>query len=213
MTDRPPELSLEAPAEGLLVTTTQVEVKGTASDDDAAPAVEVSVNEGGWTKVALGAAGAFSTGVTLPQSDATPSAISVRAIDSKGREVKVTRRVTVDNVPPACAVTNPAEAAVITSVGILAVTLSASDGSPTLVDPRLSTDGALTFTTLPGDGGSYTFDWDVGSGNGAPRELVFRVDDSAGHTCEAKRAVTVDNVKPTVGFASPDAGSLLGPAF
>ncbi|MBS1151712.1 MAG: serine protease, subtilase family [Myxococcaceae bacterium] len=190
-----------------------MEVKGTAKDDLEPPKVELSVNAGPWTQLTLAADGGFSTQVTLPVIDAAPATITVRATDAKGREVKVDRAIKVDNVSPICAVTAPLDGAVVTMLGNLQVSLTASDGSLSLVNPRVSTDGAQTFTPANGAAGSYIFGWNVSADNGGSRDVVFRVDDSSGHSCEAKITVTVDNVKPTVAFASPDAGSVLGPAF
>ena len=205
VTDKAPTLTLDAPVDQQVVNSTGLEVKGKAEDDDAAPTVEVAVNEANWKPVTLGADGAFSTQVTLPAADNVAATLSVRATDTRGRTVKVARAVRLDNVAPACALTAPRDGAMVTTLGVLAVTLTSSDGSA-LVNPRVSTDGALTFAPAPGS----AFEWAVPSANGAVHALVFRVDDSAGNACEAKATVTVDNQSPTVGFTTPDAGSLLG---
>ena len=61
VTDKAPTLTLDAPVDQQVVNSTGLEVKGKAEDDDAAPTVEVAVNEANWKPVTLGADGAFST--------------------------------------------------------------------------------------------------------------------------------------------------------
>ncbi len=213
ITDAPPTLQVVAPAEAMVVAGSTVAVTGSVDDDTDGLKLEISVNSEAWKPVVVGEGGAFSTRASLPISDGAISTIHVRASDRKGREVRLSRTVKVDNVSPTCTVMSPIDGAVINTQGNLPVILTASDGSQTLVNPRISIDAAATFTALAGDGGSYVWGWDVVAENGAIRELLFRVDDGVGHTCEVKRSVTVDNVPPTVGFGSLDTGSLLGPGF
>ncbi len=213
VTDTPPTLNVDSPSDGLLIGGQTVELRGTALDDTEALKVEVSVDSGAWIPLVIGNAGSFERQLTVPTSDEATSKIVVRAVDQKGREVKVVRSVKVDNVAPVCALNTPLEGAVLTQTGSVGVSLLASDGSLTLMNPRVSTDGARTFAPATKAGADYTFDWMLTAENGVAHQVVFRVEDGSGHTCEATVNVTVDNVAPAVGFASPGAGALLGPAF
>ncbi len=213
VTDTPPTLTLEGPVEAMEIGTVTADVRGAAKDDADGLKVEVSVNSEPWTIVPLNADGAFAVKVTLPHSDGVAATVNLRATDSKGRQAKIVRNVKVDNVSPVCAISSPLNLSTINELGTVVVTMTASDGSLKLLNPRISTDGALTFVAPMGDSSNYTFGWGVQASNGGNHVLVFRVDDGAGHTCEATSLVTVDNVKPTVSFNGPDAGSLLGPAF
>ena len=212
VTDGKPVISIESPADMTAVTGDMIEVKGTAKDDEKPPVVEVAFGPV-WFPAKVGADGAFTVTVRVPKLDSTATALTARARDSKKQEATATRTLNVDNVPPECRLEKPATGGFTNSPTTLAVSLRASDGSQQLVNPRFSTDGAMTFATPPGTGGLFDFNWVLPTENGGAHDLVFRVDDPSGHTCEATATILVDNVKPTAGFTMPSPGALLGVPF
>ncbi len=213
VTDNPPTLKVDAPLEGAMVSTTSVEVTGTASDDEPGVAVELSTNKTTWIPTKLAADGSFTVQLPLPTLDFSAGSVSVRARDSKGRLVTVSRQLLVDNAPPACAIAMPGEGVFLTTTGAVMVSMHASDGSQVLNNPRVSTDGAATFTPLTATAGDFTYSWALSTENGVAHDVIFRVEDASAHPCEAKVSVTVDNVKPTIAFSTPLSSALLGVPF
>lgn len=213
VTDGKPTLTIETPVDMQAVTGDTVEVKGVGRDDDTPPGVDVSTDQSNWIPTKLDGNGAFVLQMPVPKIDGSTVALVSRVRDSKLQEVKVTRVLQVDNVPPNCRITSPANGGTTNSTGTLNITLEASDGSLSLANPRLSLDGAVTFFTPAGDNGVYSHAWPLPIENGGLHELVFRIDDGSGHTCETRSSLLVDNVKPTVSFGMPAPGTLLGVPF
>lgn len=211
--DTPPKVNIESPDAGAVIITTKVEVRGSATDDDTGLKVEASSNGSNWVPVTTTSDGTFSLPLTLPMLDSTGGQVLVRATDSKGRVTKVSRTISVDNMPPTCAITGPMDGTVLSGTGSVMVTMTAADGSLMLAKARVSTDGAVTFATLTEMQGAYSFPWVLTSENGVTHDLVFRVEDVWGHGCEARAKVTIDNVKPTVSITAPTSGQLLSAAF
>jgi hypothetical protein len=212
VTDFPPQLTLEAPLDGAMLTTQTVLIKGTAKDDDLGLVVSASSDDTHWAPVVVAADGSFSLELKLPHLDAEMGKATVRARDAKGHELQLSRSLKVDNSPPVCALTAPLDGASITTTGSVTLTMTASDGSQVLSNPKVSVDGT-SFVAPTGKDGNYSFNWVTTSENGVVHPLVFRIEDVNGFVCEATAMVTVDNVKPTVAFSTPLAASLLGPSF
>jgi hypothetical protein len=147
--DTKPTLTLDAPMDMVQLTTNNVEVRGTAKDDDTPPTLELSTNMTTWTPVKLNADGTFIYQMPLPKIDSSTVVLSARVRDSRQQETKVARTLRVDNTPPECSLTTPTDAGFTNSTGNLPLTLRATDGSMTLLNPRVSTDLAGTFNTPP----------------------------------------------------------------
>ncbi len=214
VTDETPTITLEAPIEMNFVSIDTVEVKGKATDDEKPPIVELSGNGTTFVPVKLNDDGTFTQVLTLPKVDGSSATVTARARDSKKQEAKVTRILKVDNTAPTCILDAPLDMTTTNQTGTLKATMHAADGSLALENPRISTDDGATFTPLStATPGTYEHLWTLPIENGVQHVVVFRVDDMYGHTCEAKASVFIDNVKPTVAFTTPAAGSLLGPGF
>jgi hypothetical protein len=210
--DQPPALTLDSPQNGASITAALLEVSGTATDDAAPPLVELSTDGTSWSAISVTDGGAFTASITLPQLDGAPFALVVRARDNLAHETKLSRTLQVDDVPPSCAFMSPPPGSTLKGTSFQLV-MTAADGSGNLVNARVSTDQGISFTPVQLSGGSYSYTWSYGAENGVMHGLVFRVEDGAGHTCESARSAVVDTVPPVIAFSSPDAGSLLGPAF
>lgn len=216
VTDGKPTLSVDTPVAMLAVGIDSVEVSGKAQDDDVPPSVDVSLDQSNWIPMKLANDGTFSLKLPLPKIDASSAVVTVRARDSKLQEVKVSRTIQVDNVPPDCKVVEPADLAFTNATGTLSVKLEADDGSLVIKNPLLSLDGKMgTFFSPPevGGVGRYTHVWQLPIENGGNHEIVFRATDASDHPCEAVINFLVDNVKPTVSLTAPTANQLLGVPF
>jgi hypothetical protein len=212
VTDTPPTLKVESPTDSMHVNATSVTVTGTAFDDvETGLVVDVSTNRTVWFPAKIASDGSYTATLTLPPTDASTVMVTARAKDGKGHVVMLTRSILVDNQPPACAILEPVTGLAVNSSGSLTVKMSASDGSQGLMNLQVSTDGAATFKTPTLEaGGDYSYVWALSTENGVTHDLVFRVDDINGHSCEARASVLVDNVPPTIAFSTPLSASLLG---
>lgn len=213
--DLKPSISLELPMEGATVIVDTVEVKGKAQDDDKPPLVEVTADQATWVPAKLNDDGTFTLMLKIPKVDSTTLTITARARDSKLQEARAMRNLNVDNTAPVCSLMTPITTGMTNSTGTVKISLLASDGSGVLLNPRVSTDGAMTFNPAltTGTTGIYEYNWNLPIENGGSHDIVFRVDDPSGHICDATTNIFVDNVKPIIQFTMPTPGTLLGPAF
>ncbi|MBX7101782.1 MAG: hypothetical protein K1X89_28970 [Myxococcaceae bacterium] len=207
--DEAPTVTLAAPASNAAVTQNAVRVSGTARDDVRVDALEVSTDGATFRALTLAADGSFDADVPLPEADAAPVTLTVRALDEKQHAGSAQVTVQVDDVNPRCAVVAPAAT---NASGVVQIPVTYADGSGAPASAEASTDGA-TFSPVTITGGAGTFAWTVPGGNGASQTLTFRASDRSGHTCTASATVVVDTEPPTVAFAAPAADALLGQAF
>ena len=118
----PPTLNVTSPADGLITSSTALNVAGMTNDATSSPVtVTIKLNGVDQGSVTVGSDGTFSKSITLAEGDNT---IEVTATDAAGKSSSVTRTVTLDTSAPqvisASIAPNPADAGatVIISVEI-----------------------------------------------------------------------------------------------
>ena len=118
----PPTLNVTSPADGLITSSTTLNVAGMTNDATSSPVtVTIKLNGADHGSVTVGSDGTFSKSVTLAEGSNT---IEVTATDAAGKSSSVTRTVTLDTSAPqvvsASISPNPADAGatVIISVEI-----------------------------------------------------------------------------------------------
>lgn len=94
----PPTLNVTAPADGLITSSTALNVAGMTNDATSSPVtVTIKLNGNDQGSVTVGSDGAFSKSVTLAEGDNT---IEVTATDAAGKSSSVSRSVTLDTSVP-----------------------------------------------------------------------------------------------------------------
>lgn len=94
----PPTLNVTSPADGLITAASSVTVAGTTNDATSSPVViTISLNGTDQGTIPVGTGGTFSKVVTLKEGSNT---IIVKAKDAAGKEISVTRTVTLDTSVP-----------------------------------------------------------------------------------------------------------------
>lgn len=94
----PPTLNVTSPADGLITAASSVTVAGTTNDATSSPVViTISLNGTDQGTIPVGTGGTFSKVVTLKEGSNT---IIVTAKDAAGKEISVTRTVTLDTSVP-----------------------------------------------------------------------------------------------------------------
>ena len=118
----PPTLNVTSPADGLITSSTTLNVAGMTNDATSSPVtVTIKLNGVDQGSVTVGSDGTFSKSITLAEGDNT---IEVTAMDAAGKSSSATRTVTLDTSAPqvisASIAPNPADAGatVIISVEI-----------------------------------------------------------------------------------------------
>ena len=94
----PPTLNVTSPADGLITSSTSLNVAGMTNDATSSPVtVTIKLNGNDQGSVTVGSDGAFSKSVTLAEGDNT---IEVTATDAAGKSSSVSRSVTLDTSVP-----------------------------------------------------------------------------------------------------------------
>lgn len=212
--DEAPTLIIDEPRVGSLISGDTLTLSGTVRDDNGAPTLELSLDEGKtWLQVPL-TGERFTARLALPALDHQPLGLSLRAHDTLQQATRHRVGVTVDNLAPLLTLASPIDGARLNAAWFAAVPKVsgfASDGS-----------GIAALTVDVGDGpravtpvaGQFELDWAPPPGeDGVLRMLRVIAVDLAGNRTVIERAVTVDVVPPQLSFAVPAADALLGPAF
>lgn len=207
--DEAPTVTLRAPTASAAVSAAVVRVSGSTADDVQVERLDVSTDGTTFRPLTLAADGSFDADVPLPEADAAPVTLTVRALDGKQHAGTAQVTVQVDDVSPRCALLAPAAT---NASGVLQIPVTYADGSGAPASAEASTDGA-TFSPVTIASGAGTFPWAVPAGNGASQTLRFRASDRSGHGCEVSATVVVDTEPPTVAFVAPGPNALLGLGF
>jgi hypothetical protein len=200
--DEPPKLALVTPADPSQVTANPMPFSGTASDDEAPPKVEWSVDEVSWTAVDVND-GAFSGTAPLPALDGKPLTFTVRATDRGGQVTTVHAGLSVDDVPPACEQVSPMPLQVF-KTGQVDIRFNVS-GYKTL---EVTLDGLSITPTVAG--GEVDYSWPVPTEDWITHKVHLIATDAAGNVCEIQSGYVVDNVPPVILFEQPTAGQVMG---
>ena len=191
----PPNVSIDAPADGAELTATPITVVGTVSDDRALAGVSVN----GIAAVVAG--NSFSVDVAL---SAGANTLTATATDAAGNQATADATVTYtppDTTPPVIGITTPTDGAELTE-------------SPVTVTGTVSDDRALASVTVNGvpaviTGGSFSADVPLSPGSNA---LTAVATDAAGNSASVSVAVTytpADTTPPTVSITTPTDGAEL----
>lgn len=206
-TNTPPVVVIQAPANGSTVSTSTINVTGTATDDGSISKVEYTIN-GSAVKTATGT-GAFAFTATLKQGANT---IEVTATDNKGATGKATLSVTYTpptpgtNQSPVVTITSPQNGSTVTSTSVNVSGTATDDGSIAKVE--YSVNGG----TLTKANGTGTFGFTATLKQGA-NTIQVTATDNQGATGKATITITYTpptpgtNQPPTVTISSPQNGS------
>ncbi len=192
-----PTVVLSAPAAGY-VSTRNVLVTWTASDNVGLDHIEVSLDGGAPVTLAASATSFTLTGV----SDG-PHTISVRAVDLAGSSTSDSVDVTVDATLPIASITTPTPGQILGTNSVLLV-WTASDATSGIDHLEVSVDGGSA-TSLAAATTSYSF---TGLSDGSHTFRV-RAIDRAGNSAISDVTAMVDVTKPTASITSPAASAYL----
>lgn len=177
-----PDLTLEAPAEGLVTNQAELVVKGKTE-----AGALITVNG---ESVAVAQDGSFSLDLTLAEGE---NAIEVKATDGAGNQAKLTRIVTLDTQAPQLTLETPQEG-LLTNLKELVVSGKAEVGSVLTVagaPVSLGADGSFATAVTLSEGGNTI-------------EVI--AEDRAGNRAAISRSVTLDTVPPELALSEPTDG-------
>ncbi len=193
-----PSITLSAPAAGYL-STGNVVVTWTASDNNGLARIEVSLDGG--APIALGAS---ATSTTLTGVSDGPHTIRVQAFDLAGSSASDSVVVTVDTTAPTASLTAPTSGQLFGTSSVQ-LTWTASDATSGIDHFEVRLDGGTPINE-PAGTATYTF---TGVSDGS-HTLALRAFDGAGNTILASVAVTVDTTVPIASLTTPASGHLFG---
>jgi hypothetical protein len=194
----PPKVDITSPADGTQASQADIAVSGTSSDDTKVDKVEVAVNNGAWT-LATGTT-SWSAQVTLSEGG---NSICAKATDGAAKST-TSKCVNVgfDKTPPAVAITDPKDGAVVNlkdytvrgtssdNQGVVSVEVQANAGAWT------PANGTNSWTALvPLNEGANT--------------LCAQAKDKAGLSAATSPCskVTLDTTPPAIAFTAPSPGT------
>jgi hypothetical protein len=196
----PPSVTITSPANGAFVNTPMLRVTGTVSDDGILAGVTVNGNQ-------VVVAGTSFT-ADLPISEGV-NEISVRAVDTTGKETLVSATVRLDTVPPVLALS------LLPDVGRIvgseppqvSMTYSDADSGLDLTAFHSELDGVALSCTMEAASASCTLP-QLSSGD---HGVTVRVRDRAGNQELATRLFSflLDRATPSVTISAPSAGELV----
>ncbi|NOK02470.1 MULTISPECIES: Ig-like domain-containing protein [Myxococcus] len=201
----PPVITLTAPANGAVVSG-MVTIRVTASDNDAPPRVDFSLDGG--PPFAADSFAPYEAHWDSRLVSNGAHVLTVTAIDRQGNEASQFIEIEVDNdqAPPTVALTAPTDGATVE--GVVTLVANAHDDKG-VTKVEFLVNGALqtTVTSAP-----WTFAWNTRAtwGYNGPRTLLARAYDAAGNvTTSAPVNITVTNdwQSPTVVITAPSAGA------
>ena len=196
-----PDAALTSPTQGVFLRGTAV-LEATASDTVGVAKVEFYDDA---TLLGTDTSAPYALSWSTVGVEEGTHALTVKAYDSVGNvRTSAGVEVTVDNTAPATALGTPAQNAHVR--GTVQVSATASDNQAVSKVEFYAGETLLgTATTAP-----YSVSWDTTSGANGVVTLTTRAYDLAGNvTMSASRAVSVDNVGPTVAITSPANGASL----
>ncbi|TLZ94836.1 MAG: hypothetical protein E6K04_01060, partial [Methanobacteriota archaeon] len=192
-----PTIVLSAPAAGY-VSTRNVLVTWTASDNVGLDHIEVSLDGGAPVTLA-----ASATSYTLTGVPDGPHTISVLAVDLAGSSTSDSVDVTVDATLPIASITTPISGQILGTNSVM-LTWTASDATSGIDHLEVSVDGGVA-TSLAAGTTSYPFS---GLSDGS-HTFRLRAVDRAGNSATTDVTVMVDVTKPTASITSPAASAYL----
>src|SRR5437773_2700374 len=192
-----PSITLSAPAAGYL-STGNVVVTWTASDNNGLARIEVSLDGG--APIALGAS---ATSTTLTGVSDGPHTIRVQAFDLAGSSASDSVVVTVDTTAPTASLTAPTSGQLFGTSSVQ-LTWTASDATSGIDHFEVRLDGGTPINE-PAGTATYTF---TGVSDGT-HTLALKAFDRAGNTVLVSVAVSVDATAPTVSIVGPASGAVI----
>ncbi|MGP8110289.1 MAG: Ig-like domain-containing protein [Thermoplasmata archaeon] len=178
----PPSLTISSPITGSITRDSIAQVNGTTD-----PGATVAVNG---VQAAVSGSGGFSVSLPLEEGLNTVTAVATNAA---GNTATTSVTVTLDDVPPALALTSPTTG--LTNHSAVVVSGTTEPGATVTVDGSAVTvgvAGAFT-TTLTLADGAHT--------------IVVNATDAAGNRATVSVQVTVDTTAPSLAITSPTTGA------
>lgn len=205
-----PTVNLTTPANGARLGSSTVTVTATATDDAGVASVSVQADGGsfqGMTCTGPATAPSCTRDVTLADGAHT---LRVKACDGPGLCVQSGLvSVTVDTLPPAIALTGPADGAWLAAPFTVSATATDAGTGVSTADVQVD-GGAFEGMTCTGPASNLNCTRSMTGLADGDHQLRARACDSAG-LCGFSGTLTVhvDSTPPTVGVARPAAGSLI----
>ncbi len=195
--DLTPTLAIESPREGSFLSTKQVAVSGTASDDGSVQKVELSRDGAAW----LSATGTTSWSGNLELAEG-PGIIWAKVTDNNGNTNKVSVHVIVDTIGPSINVLSPSDKAILRTKEVHVLGTCTDAGGVQKVE--ISADGT-TWQLVTG-----TTSWSalLSLGDGKV-SIQVKGTDVAGNSNIGTINVTIDSILPVVTIVQPKNGEYL----
>jgi hypothetical protein len=185
-----PNVTIEVPAQGAILTSANVNASGKAEDDVGISAVEIRA-EGNWSPCS----GNSSWSANVEMSSGLRK-LDARATDFVGRACETSITVWVDLRPPSLNITSPLENALLSSAPVMIVGNASDD---TVIDRvEISYDGIIWSRC----NGTSSWAGNVTPPPGAVSILVCATDIAGRHTFSHVN-ITVDLLPPTIKILNP----------
>ncbi len=190
---QPPEISISYPADGEVVKTRTLNVKGNIIDANG-DTVTVEIN--GNLPQLLNLTGLnFSGNVTLNPGT---NSLVFSAVDKAGNSTRITRTVILDTDTPTIVITSPVPGAIIS--GTLTIEVESSDITSRISSVALLVDGEPKTILFQAP---FNFKLDTLPLSSGLHILTVRSTDVAGNEADASVEIIVDNIAPIVVITSP----------
>jgi hypothetical protein len=195
-----PQLSVEIPADGAIVSAPTISISGTM-DDMNPDSVTISINGGIHQPLQL--SGRTISGIASLVSGA--NTIHIEARDKAGNAATLSRAIILDNELPAVAITSPLSDAALS--GQAAVAVTASDVLTGVQSVALSVDGIQQASKAQEP---YQFIVDTLRLAAGSHTITAKATDRAGNTSEASVAIDVQKQLGIELSSPPDGGTIRG---
>jgi hypothetical protein len=179
-----PLIAFTSPANGSLQNRSQLTVAGTASDETGNVSVRIRVDSGDW----LSAGGAGNWSLPLNLNDGT-HIIEAEAQDNASNTATASVTITIDTIPPAIKIMEPAQDMLVNTTSIEITGLTEPGAA-------LWVDGEVVPVSL----GAFRMNKQLREG---PNRILLLARDGAGNTATAELRITRDTFPPALIVSSP----------
>jgi subtilisin family serine protease len=196
----PPIVDITAPANGAILNGSAVTISANASDNTGVQRVEFYYDFSLLNLIGTDTSAPFTVNWDISQVPGGAHTLLAIATDTAGnRRPSLEITVTLDNVPPAVALSNPSNGAAVTGVVNLAVNATDAVGVQKVQYYRDS--GTLLGTSLSAP---FGLNWDSTTvGQGSHTLFAVATDLAGNTTTSATISVTVDRTLPLVSITTP----------
>jgi hypothetical protein len=184
-----PNITIDSPANGSLLNHSLVTVSGQASDEVGIAGVHVRIDSGFWAR----ASGTTDWSILVNLTDGA-HLIEAEAVDDALNTAVASVTVTIDTIPPAIRIMEPAQ-------GLLVNTTSIEISGLTEPGAALWMDGEVVPVSL----GAFRINKELHEG---PNRILIVARDAAGNNATEELRVSRDTIPPSLTVSSPIDGSI-----